>query len=235
MSATLRIVVVEDEAVIGRRVARLVSEILGPDAGDITIVTNLPEARRVLESEPPDLLLLDLNVQGGDGFDLLRDVATAAFETVVISAHTDRALDAFDLGVRDFVPKPFSRERLARALQRVTSRSKGERPLRYVGVRRNGGIEFVPIDAVQYVRGAGTGSELVLRDGSTVPHDRLLERLESVLPSHFERIHKSFIVDLRQVVRLATQEGSRYFVVLRNGTKLPVGRTRIHELRERLA
>jgi DNA-binding LytR/AlgR family response regulator len=231
----LRIVVAEDEAVVARRIARLTAEILGPRAGAITIVPRLAEAHAALEALEPDLLILDLNLEGEEGFDLLRFSSSCAFETIVVSAGTDRALEAFEYGVRDFVPKPFSRERLERALHRVLTPSvRGEQAIEHLGVRRNGGIAFIRVADVAYIRGAGTRSELVLASGATVLHDRMLDRLEGILPAHFERIHKSYIVDTRRIGELLAHEGSRYTVVLRDGTTLPVGRTRVAAVRERV-
>ncbi len=159
----LRIMIVEDEAVIARRVARLTSEILGPQAGEIVLVSGVADARRMIDEAVFDLLLLDLNLDGEDGFELLRDAATRSFDTIVISAHTTRALEAFEYGVRDFIPKPFSRDRLSRALGRVlASAPRSERSAEYLGVRANGGVEFVPLNCILYIRGAGPRSELVL-------------------------------------------------------------------------
>lgn len=233
MSAPLRIVIAEDEATIARRIARLTRDILGPQLGAIELAGSLDEAVALLAAGP-DLLILDLSLNGDDGFALLRRASAEAFDTVVVSAHTERALEAFEYGVRDFVPKPFGRERLERALERVAGGGRSERPLAYLGVREAGRVDFVAVDDVLYIRGAGTHSELVLRSGERRLHDKSLDRLERALPQHFERVHKSFIVDVRRIGRLVGAEGSRYGVVLRDGTRIPVGRTRLRAVRARL-
>jgi DNA-binding LytR/AlgR family response regulator len=231
----LRIMIVEDEAVIARRVARLTSEILGPQAGEIVVAADVADARRRIDAAAFDLLLLDLNLSGGDGFDLLRDATSRAFDTIVISAHTTRAIQAFEYGVRDFVPKPFSRDRLALALNRLLSPApRAERSAEFLGIRANGGIEFVPLNRIVYIRGCGARSKIVLKSGATMMHDRMLDRIESILPPHFERIHKSIIVDTNRIKRLVAHEGSRYSVMLHDGTTLPVGRTKVAALRERI-
>ena len=229
---TMHIVIAEDEAVIARRVARLTSEVLGPGGAEFTFARNVPEARQVLAQSTPDLLILDLNLKGEEGFALLRETAGESFETIVISAHTDRALDAFDYGVRDFLPKPFTRDRLERALHRVVTSARSPHSIRFLGVRHHGSTELIAVDELLYVRGAGTRSQLVLTNQRRVMHEKLLEQLEAVLPAHFERIHKSYIVDMRRIDRLESREGSRYAVVLADGTILPVGRTRIQSLRK---
>src|SRR6185436_8600213 len=117
----------------------------------------------------------------------------------------------------------------------LTPASRSERAIEHIGVRRDGAVEFLPVERVIYIRGAGTRSELVLAGGRTVLHDKMLDRLEGVLPSRFERIHKSYIVDTRRIRRLVSSIGSRYSVVLEDGTELPVGRTRVADLRARLA
>jgi DNA-binding LytR/AlgR family response regulator len=229
-------VIAEDEAVIARRIARLTADILGPAGAEILIAPGISEARESIERDAPELLILDLNLEGDDGFHLVRELSVRSFDTIVISAHRERALEAFEYGVRDFIAKPFTRERLEQALRRVLApATRGERPIEHIGVRREGAVEFISVEKVMFIRGAGTRSELIVTGGRTVLHDKLLDRLEGVLPPRFERIHKSYIVDIARVRRLFAQEGSRYSVELVDGTVLPVGRTRVAALRARLA
>jgi DNA-binding LytR/AlgR family response regulator len=87
---------------------------------------------------------------------------------------------------------------------------------------------------VYYLEAAGAYSKLVLRDGTTELHDKSLGRLAALLPDDFLRIHRSHVARLSTIDRLRTHEGSRYDVCLDDGTTLPVGRTRVDALRERL-
>ena len=231
-AGVMRVVVAEDEAVIARRIARLTREILGPET-TFTLAAGVADAREALR-ERTDILILDLNLEGDEGFDLIRNRPAGEFQTIVVSAHSDRALEAFEHGVRDFVAKPFTRERLEQALMRVFTPQREDAP-RFLGVRRRGEVEFVPVDDIVYVRGAGMLSEIVLAGGAQVLHDKLLDQLQDLLPPHFDRVHKSYIVDLRRVRKLIVREGSRYFVALEDGTVLPVGRTKVAALRKRLA
>lgn len=233
MSA-LRVVIVEDEATVARRIARLTTEILGPGETELTFARSIADARALLATTDPDLLILDLNLGEEEGFALLRDSWSQTFETVVVSAHADRALDAFEYGVRDFVPKPFDRDRLEVALRRAIAFPRPQQAARSIGIRKHGRIEMVATDDILYVEGAGTRSVLVLRNGRRISQEKLLDRMAGVLPSNFERIHKSYILDVRAIRQLETHEGSRYRVVLEEGTVLPVGRTRVQALRRRL-
>lgn len=226
----IRVIVAEDEAVIARRLARQITETLGP-TGAVTITASVAEAIAAVSQAPPDILVLDLSLEGRDGFELLRDPVLARCPTIVVSAHTDRALEAYELGIRDFVPKPFSRDRLALALHRAFDGAP--RRLDRFAVRESNETRYVPIDEIVLVRADGARSEIVLSGNRVVRDDRMLDRIQSLLPPHFERIHRSFLVDVSKIERLVAQEGSRYAITLRDGTTLPVGRTRVASLRAR--
>lgn len=231
----MRVMIVEDEPLLARRLERFCREILGERLEAIRIATLLSEASARLDESPVDLLLLDLNLHGRDGMELLASSVAGSFHTIIVSANTDQALRAFEYGVIDFVPKPFSRERLAQALQRVTERgARAAGAAKFLAVRKFGRVELVPIDRILYVEGAGAYAELVLADGRRELHDKTLEKLHALLPPVFERIHKSYLVRWNAVKALHAREGSHYEVELNNGLRLPVGRTRYRELREKL-
>jgi len=231
----VRILIVEDEPIIARRTARLTRSIL--DEANLTIETaeQLDAAHDALRAVDIELLFLDLNLHGADGFDLLKASVAGAFHTIVISAYTDRAIEAFELGVLDFIGKPFGRERLAQALRRLRTDARTDPPARYLAVRTGGRVTLIDVERVHYLQGAGSYSELVLHDGSTELHDKSLKRLVTLLPSDFVRIHRSYVVRMSAVAHVHSREGSRYAVELRDGTMLPVGRTRIDAVRQRLA
>jgi len=230
----MRILVVEDEAIVARRLSRLIRDIVGAELERLDELDHLGDAMdRVLEI-PYDLVFLDLNLHGQDGFELLRQAVSGAFHTIVVSANTDRALEAFELGVLDFVPKPFSRQRLGQAIARVSGQGSSPSVLGYLAVRRAGQVTLVPIDDVLYVKAADDYAELHTRDGHVHLHDKTLAKLEALLPEHFERVHRSYLVDLRHARRLDSEPGSRYRLVLEDETEIPVGRTRVQALRERL-
>ena len=231
----MRVLIVEDEPLLAQRLERFCREILGERLEAIRVAAMYSEASARLDESPIDLLLLDLNLHGHDGMELLRSSVAGSFHTIVVSANTDQALRAFEFGVMDFVPKPFSKERLTQAIERVTAReSRAAGAAKFLAVRKHGRVELISIDRVVYVEGAGAYAELVLDDGKRELHDKTLEKVHALLPSDFQRIHKSYIVRWSSVKALHAQEGSHYEAELRNGLRLPVGRTRYKELREKL-
>ncbi|MBI2813597.1 MAG: response regulator transcription factor [Opitutae bacterium] len=231
----MKLLLIEDEPLVAQRLERFCREILAGGLEKLHSATTFDQAGAWLAENPVDVALLDLNLEGQDGMELLKRSVASSFHTIIVSANTDRALEAFQYGVMDFVPKPFTRERLAQALERV--RSPGGRAAfaaRNLAVKKAGRVELVAIDDVVYVQGAGNYSELVLAGGRRELHDKTLEKLETVLPADFERIHKSYLVRMSAVKALHSAEGSHYEAELKNGVCLPIGRARYKELREKL-
>lgn len=231
----MRILIVEDEPLVARRLEQFCRRIVGGRLQWLRTVGTVESARALLVKSPIDLLLLDLQLPGVDGWSLLDTELAGSFHTIIVSAYADQALRAFERGVIDFVAKPFTEERLAGALHRtVQPAGRSPHPARILAIRKADRIELIPVDNVLFVQGASDCSELVLVNGRRELHDKSLERLEAILPPTFERIHKSYLVRWSEVKSVHVREGSRYAVELRNGTFLPVGRERYKGILPRL-
>ena len=232
----LRILSIEDEPIVSRRLQRLTGEILGDRLGAFSAVEGLDTAFDVLDAGGTDILLLDLNLAGRDGFELLGRFASYASQTIVVSAYAERAVEAFEYGVVDFVPKPFSKDRLATALDRAirTQPSPAMQKLQYLTFRAGRRTDVVPLRDVVLIKGADKYSEVLLRDGSQRLHDKKLADFEMLLPEDYVRVHKSYLVPTVRVKRIESSPGSKYEALLDTGEVIPVGRTRVAELRARL-
>jgi two-component system response regulator LytT len=211
----LRIAIVEDEAIVARRLERMVREIVG-SAESIEVAPTFNAALDVIR-RPLDLLFLDLNLSGRDGFALLEEAAASSFQTVIVSAHHDQALRAFDYGVTDFVAKPWSESRLRAAIERVTGREP--RAARKLVVRKGRELRTIDASQIVFVRGADDYSELHLDDGSIHLHEKSLTALEAMLPEGFVRVHRSYIANLARVRGLRSSA-----LVLEDESVIPVGR-----------
>jgi DNA-binding LytR/AlgR family response regulator len=231
----MRILIVEDEPLVSQRLLRLCGELAGRRAR-FDAVADLDAAGDRLQRNVYDGLLLDLNLGGEDGFELLRQAVAGRYHCVVVSAHRERALQAFEHGVLDFVPKPFSRERLGLALERLLDVGR-YRPgrARYLGVWRAQGTALVELEHVLWIRADGDYSELRMLDGRSELHDKSLASLTAVLPPDFLRCHRSYLVNLRHIRTLHAGSGSRYWLTLADGGELPVGRVHVTALRQELA
>jgi two-component system, LytTR family, response regulator len=196
----------------------------------IDVYRTLPAAQEALRTRPIDVLILDLNVGGQDGFDLLQDAVAGSFTR--LSASAARANEAYELGVLDFIAKPFSS--LAAAFERASVRADTHTPAQVLAIHKRHGIALIRVEQLLFVKDAGSYAELHLRNSSVELHTKTLEQLEAILPLDFERIHKSYIVRLSEIARVFAREGKQYDLELRSGTSLPVGRTRYQRLLARL-
>lgn len=228
----MNILIVEDELRIAKRIERMVREILGDALTKLKRINTLHEALRFIDNNALDLVFLDLNLNGDNGFDLMTTAVSESFHTIVISAYRDQAIIAFEYGVIDFVPKPFNRDRLEQALNRVTTKKKIEtNRIKFLAVKKRHRIELIPIDNLLYVKGAGAYTELFLTNGRKELHDKSLEKLEQLLSYSFERVHKSYLVKMSEIKEIIVESGSKYMAALRDGTLIPVGRTRYKDLK----
>lgn len=231
----MNIFIVEDEPIIAERIERLTREILKEKAGSITIKHRLTEAAKYLFSNHIDLLILDLNLNGRDGFELLKLAVSGSFHTIIISAHTDKAIEAYEYGVLDFIGKPFSGERLKKAFNRLDSSEKSTCPVKYISVRKNEKLILLNIEDIMYIKGARIYSEIFLKDNHTEIHDKSLNSFVTILPQSFVRVHKSFIVNLDYVKSISSLGGSKYELQLANGQIIPVSRIKYKEIKILLA
>lgn len=228
----MRILIVEDEFLIAQRIERLTRNILGTRLTAIESAPSVEAAERLLEAAPFSLLLLDLNLAGADGFEILRRAVGEAPDTIVISANTDRALEAFDLGVVDFVPKPFTQERLSQALERIEMR-RNQPGTRYLASSLAGKVELVPLESVVAIHGDDDYSSIETTNGRCHLHKKTLTSLERMLPASFQRVHRSHIVNFAQAERIVSEAGGK-FVVLTNGRRVPIGRAYSAQVEQRL-
>jgi len=229
----MKIIIVEDEILLAQRLQRLCQNILGNKLSSIKLFSNLGDADDYVSSNTIDLMFLDLNLQGQDGFQLLKKNMAGAFHTIVVSAYANRAIEAFEYGVLDFVPKPFTEKRIKQAIDRLENNDTrtDQHATKYVSVKKLDSIEIIAVSNILYLKGAGNYSELFLKDGETRLHDKSLSRLLDILPNKFDRLHKSFVVAMDCVVSLEAVSSSDYQAVLNNGVKVPISRTKVKELR----
>ncbi len=228
----MKILIIEDESRIARRIERITQDILGNNLRSIQLINTLEEALTFIENNPLDLVLLDLNLNGDNGFDLLTTAVSKSFHTIIISAYKDQAITAFEYGVLDFVPKPFNQDRLEQAFNRVMAKEKSTvNQTKYLAVKKRHKVELISISELVYIKGAGAYAELFLADGKRALHDKSLEKLEQLLSGSFERVHKSYLVKMSEIKGISVASGSKYLAELKNGDQIPIGRTKYKDLK----
>ena len=206
-------------------------------AGDAT------EALRVLRDTDVDAVFLDIRMPGLDGMELARILRRFARPPAIVfvTAYDDGAVDAFDLGVTDYIRKPVRAERLAESLRRVASLraaaaptpspSRGADDLTFP-VELAGTTRMLPRSAVRWVEAQGDYARLHTSDASHLVRVSLATLAERWADAGFVRIHRSFLVQLRLIAELRLTNSG--YVVTVDGAELPVSRRHTRELKDKL-
>ncbi len=227
----MKALIIEDEKSSALRLKKLILKHEKAKNFNLHFAQSLDEAATIISKENFDLIFLDLNLNNGDGFSLLKELVSQTFLTIVVSAYTDRALEAFEIGVLDFIPKPIFEERLNKALDRFFSRSRSSIKAKNLFVKSGNKVETVLLDGILYFQPADRYSEIILENGSKKLHHLTLDKIIKILPDNFERVHRSYIANMDFVERIYTYSGSQYEIELKNKTKLPLSRTYFRKIK----
>lgn len=174
-------------------------EVIG-EAGTIN------EARAQLARADYDLVLLDIQLRGGSGFDLAPDVRPEA-RIVFVTAYDEHALRAFEVNALDYLVKPIDPARLGEALQRATNAlggsAPGFTPEDIVHVKTGcGTTRFIPVASIALITTSDNYTEITLADGARHFVRRSLKSWEEALPpSQFVRVHRYALVNLTHLRR----------------------------------
>ena len=228
----MRILIVEDERPTAEDIKLLVEQILNKEITSIHIETTLDSAMFYLKEKTIDVLLLDLNLNAKDGFELLKHVVSQSFHTIVISANINRAIEAFEYGVLDFIPKPYNIDRLKSAFNRLnSSHALDGHSIKYLSVKTGTEIRVIPLEEIRFFKSANIYVELHLTNGHILIHDKSIKQLTPLLPANYFRIHKSYLVDVGRIESVQTLGGGKNHVILKSGECLPVSREKIKQLK----
>jgi len=220
----MKVLIVEDEPVIARRLQRLVQTHFADRLQLLLHSDDLDEAFLYLQQQPVDLVTLDLNLYGEDGFELLRRTSAESCHCIIVSAYADQAIQAFEFGVLDFVAKPFTEERFFKALQRYEQQHAMPGMAQTLVVKKLGQWQLLKVSELDYIAADGHYSMLHMTDGSVHLHDKPFERLLTLLPSHFRRIHRSFAINTQHILRINVGSGGRYSIDSRYSLNIPLSR-----------
>jgi two-component system LytT family response regulator len=233
---------VDDEAAARRRLVRLLRR--HPDVTRVETASNGPQAIAALKAARPDLLLLDVQMPGVDGFGVLAALAPDETPpTVFVTAYDEHAVRAFEVNALDFLLKPYDDERFDATLDRARARrgpagdrlaatiraiaaSRQER----LAIRLDGRVLLQDVAAILWVEAEGKYVRVHVDRGSHLVRQPIGELEERLRASGFVRTHRSTLVNLRHVRELHEMFNGEYEAVLTTGARLPVSRRMRREL-----
>lgn len=255
-----RVLVADDEPLARERVVSMVRRV-APNAvvreagdGDATVA--------LIRGWQPDALLLDIQMPGLDGFEVIDAVGADAMPpTVFVTAYDAHAIRAFAVSAVDYLLKPFDEERFTAAwvkLERtratgalaeearrfaklLTAASGPDRaapatafPERFV-VKTNDRTSLVQVNDVRWMQSDGNYVDLITASGKHTIRETLASVESRLDPAKFVRVHRRVIVAISFIKELQPWFGGDQILILLDGTKLRVSRTRREAVAARLA
>jgi two-component system LytT family response regulator len=233
-SALIRTMIVDDEPLARTSLLALLSQ-----DGDTVLVGECGsgiEALTAIRQLRPELVFLDVQMPGCDGFDVLEQLGAAVPKAVIFVTAYDRyALKAFEAGALDYLLKPFDDARFSRALERAKAMVRGRiaQP-RHLMVKSAGRTVIVRIDEIDWIEAADYYACLHVNQKTHLLRRTLAELEEELDPAVFCRIHRSTIVNLDRVKQMQLDANGEYEVFLRDGTRLRLSRSYREQLQSRL-
>jgi two-component system LytT family response regulator len=242
----IRVVVVDDEMPARERLVELLEK--QPEVELAGVGRNGQEAVQLILSEAPDLVFLDVQMPGLDGFSVLREIPPQNVPpTIFVTAHDKYALQAFEAHALDYLLKPFSDERFEAVLQRarehIRTKAAGDLSLRLarllgdaggpsegtgyhdrIAIRSGTRLIFLEIRDIDWIEAAGVYVYLHVGPKAYLYRATVGQICERLDPKTFLRIHRSTIVNTDRILELKSRSRGEYGIILKNGTELTLSR-----------
>ena len=243
----IRTLIIEDEELARKLLRTYLSdypelEILGECENGFEGVKSINELK-------PDLIFLDIQMPKITGFEML-ELVDHHPEIIFTTAYDQYALKAFEYNAADYLLKPFSKDRLQGALEKVKEKlSKQtdredivekinnfprEEFLDRIVVKDRHKIHIIPSDQIRYIESLDDYVLIYTHEGRFMKQ-KTMHYFESALdPHNFARIHRSYIVRVDQIAQLQQYEKESYIAILHDKTKLKVSKSGYKNLKEML-
>lgn len=236
----MRTLIVDDEEAAREVLRRDLADLEGIEI--VGEAENGSAAQRQIEALDPDLVLLDVQMPVYDGFQVVRGIEGRLPAIVFVTAFSEHALNAFEVGAVDYLLKPFSKARLHRSIERArqAQRSPGKNAERVAEVlnadaeqaRRAPkvvachGRDFLllDLDQVYAFRASGEIVWIQTKDRQYRATQTLASLSERLADSQFLRVHRSMLVNSDKISRISTLSSRRWLLTLENGLQCPVSK-----------
>lgn len=243
----IRILVVDDERLARQEVKNILSG--WDDVEVIGEASNADEALEAIDKLDPDLLLLDIQMPGKTGFELLDDIEGKAPAVIFITAYDDYALKAFDVNALDYLMKPVEETRLREAVDKVkvklakrqaeteTAPSSEDvlMPTDQVFLKDGEKCWFVELKDIRLFESEGNYVRVYFDDSRPLILKSLNALTDRLSERDFFRASRKHIVNMKWIDKVETWFNGGLLVILKDGTKVEVSRRQSVKLKEMMA
>jgi len=206
---------------------------------------------KAINDQKPDVVFLDVQMPKLTGFEML-EVLEYQPEIIFTTAYDQFAIRAFEQNAVDYLLKPFSRERFADAINKLKERlgrHKKEEPnlekikkhleateerLHRVVIKKSGKIHVISTDDINYLEAQDDYVMVYTLEGRYLKQQTMKYFERHLDPESFIRVHRSYIVHVQSIERIEPYEKTNFILILKDGNKVPVSRSGMQVLKERL-
>ena len=204
----------------------------------LALCESVDDAIDAIEKFNPELVFLDVQLPNKNGFQLFKELNKINFEVIFTTAHSEFAIDAIKCSALDYLLKPINYIDLLETVKKYESKlhkssqqeklmllienlDTGNSAYNKIALPTETGFELVKTNAILYCEADSNYCKIVCLDGKKIVLSKTLKFIEELLPtSVFQRIHKSYLVNLNYVTRF--NKTNELLVELSNGQTLPV-------------
>lgn len=210
-------IIVDDEPLAIKLLENHISKI--DDLRLVGTAGNALEAYKLIKLKKVDLIFLDIQMPDLTGIDFLKSLNNKP-KTIFTTAYREFAIEGFELEAVDYILKPITFERFFKAVERVLRKETEEKEEEFIMLRSNGFQHKVFLKMILFFESQGNDVKVILKDGKSIVAKYKISDLEIYLTTKgFLRIHRSFLINLKEVKALGNNE-----IVIDSFT-IPVGRS----------
>jgi two-component system, LytTR family, response regulator len=230
----MKALIVDDEKHC-RQVIKSYVEVESP-VKEIQEANSVTSALRLIETYQPDLVFLDIQLGNKTSFEILESLSDINFQIIFTTAYDEYALEAFKYSAVHYLLKPIDRKELFEAIERVENKelqysAQQIEKVKGLFLRQENKAFNVPYDEIVSLIADGSYSKIHKKAGDSIFTSKNLGEYEKILPEEFFRIHKSTIVNLKEVDSLDLKNNS---VIMKNGKNYDFSRRKKSALKEAL-
>ncbi|MCE7995045.1 MAG: response regulator transcription factor [Roseivirga sp.] len=222
---TLNCLIIEDQLPAQRILQTYIESM--PELKLIGACSNALDATALLRQESIDLIFLDINLPKISGISFLKNL-TSPPDIIITTAYPDYALEGFELDVVDYLLKPFSFERFHKAVLKVLGQRSEPKPTDYVFIKSDKEFYKVEVTDILFLKSDDNYVKIITSEKQHMQSGSL-QKWTELLSDSFIRVHKSYMINLSKVDKVA---GNRVYI---NPHEIPIGRAYREALLKRIS
>jgi len=198
----------------------------------------LAEAKTLIIKQQPDLLLLDINLPDGTGFDLLDQLQWVP-QVIFTTAYDEFAIQAFERNALDYLLKPISEQRFNQAIEKLTAQSTATTPTGLIDhkifVKDNDRCWLIDIQQVRYFQSQGNHCQIHFGEHKPMVYRPLTQIEQRLPPKQFFRVNRSYIININCVKHIEAYGHTGLVLTMDDGEDIDVSRRHTSHLKQALS